>query len=307
MKNFVFIIFWLISFNILAQQNGYYIQTKQLKNYSDIKEALKEPNIVYCLNIDYFDDSKIAKISNDTIKLKNYLNQICIFTNLYSISFDYLSLIEIPDLSSFEYLETISISRMQNLNWSEFLINVSKCKNLKYLKIYNCDTVNLKEEIGLLKKLEGISIEYSKKIYISDSIKKLLNLNEIHLNQNELTSLPTSIGLIPNLMEFNISANFNLNFVDAIEILSNCKKLEFLNLYGNAMTELPNNICLITSLKRLHIGNNQLKTLPMSLTEMPNLENIIWNFGQNTLSDLPDEFNEKIKLKKLENGNYIKE
>jgi len=298
------ILFLIICFNAIGQ-NGYYIQTNQLKIYKNLTKALKEPDIVYSLYLSYFEDKKLK--TNNTFELKKYLSKINNFNNLYSIGFDYLNISEIPSLENFKYLETITISRMNNLNWEKLFINISKCPNLKYLVICQCDSINITSKISLLKNLKSLNIGYTKNLIISDSIQYNKQLKILGLGSNELINLPKNIGLIPNLEEFSITDNGNLNFRDAFEILSNCKKLEFLDLYGNTMSELPDNISSIKSLKRLHLGSNRLKTLPMSLTEMPNLEYIIWHFGQNTLEDLPTEFNEKIKLKRLENGNYVKE
>jgi hypothetical protein len=44
----------------------------------------------------------------------------------------------------------------------------------------------------------------------------------------------------------------------------------------------------------------------MSLTQLEHLEAILLSYGQNNLEDLPPEFDQQIKLKRLENGNYVK-
>ncbi len=308
-KTIFFLIQIVISFNLLnAQVVSFDIDKYQLKHYKTIKKALKTPDNVYALSISSHTDKKLFKhnINNDSIKLKLHLENISKFKNLYSLTIDDLGIINFPDISECEYLEEVCVSRLNNLNWNSFFSEIEKNKNIKYIRITGCDNVEITKKIGNIKELKSLTISYSNYLVIDSNIGNLKKLEYVTFNKNNLQYLPEEIGKIENLREIRFFDNPNLDLSQTFKILSKCKNLNLINLSAGGIEELPENIGTIQNLEQLYIGNNKLKTLPMSLCDLPKLEAIILDGQNNTMENLPIDFEERIQLIKLENGNFIK-
>jgi len=95
---------------------------------------------------------------------------------------------------------------------------------------------------------------------------ELKNLNSLYLNDNNLTSLPESIGKLT--------------------------KLKALYLGGNKLETLPESIGNLTNLEKLSLRMNKLESLPESIGNLTNLEGL-WLYS-NPISD-----EEKVRIKKL--------
>jgi len=97
------------------------------------------------------------------------------------------------------------------------------------------------------------------------------NIRELYCSNNQLTSLPESIG---NLIH-----------------------LEILDCSGNQLTFLPESIGNLRNLGALHCSNNQLTYLPQSIGNLQNLE--VLNCSSNQLTSLPGFIENLDNLKML--------
>lgn len=120
-------------------------------------------------------------------------------------------------------------------------------------------------------------------------------LELLDLHGNLLASLPIGLRRLQRLYSLNVAKN-RLN-MDAIEVITQIKsltelklgnndlegmltpqlgslqKLEVLDLRGNALTGLPDNLSDLTSLRVLNVAENQLTSLPFSaLSKLPLVE-----------------------------------
>ncbi len=97
----------------------------------------------------------------------------------------------------------------------------------------------------------------------------------------------------------------NLNNSDVEEILNYVTEknitVRMLDLSNNQLTTLPESITKLPSLKRLFLSNNQLITLPESIGDLQSLE--ILGLGINQLTTLPESIGKLQSLKKLFLGN----
>lgn len=175
---------------------------------------------------------------------------------------------------------------------------------LRNVRITDSGVVDL-SKLGLLKKLQNLNIIFSE-ILSSSATPELFSLQELLLDSNKLVKYPVQFAQSPNLKKIKISRNPGLDFKDLFISLSTNSNISELSLSSNNLQVIPEEIGQLTHLKRLYLSLNQLRTLPMSLTQLENLEAIILYYGQNKLEDLPPEFDQQIKLKRLENGNYVK-
>ncbi|WP_417198202.1 MULTISPECIES: leucine-rich repeat domain-containing protein [Flavobacteriaceae] len=86
--------------------------------------------------------------------------------------------------------------------------------------------------------------------------------------------------------------------------LSNIEKvaliitLEYLDLSGRNLAELPDNFDLLSNLKNLNLRVNQFNKLPNSISELNNLESL--DISVNSISHIPNTFSKLIKLEYLD-------
>ena len=126
------------------------------------------------------------------------------------------------------------------------------------------------------------------------SIGELTSLKGLFLWNNKLTSLPTSIGNLTSLERLDF---WNNKLTSLPESIGNLRSLERLDLRFNRLTSLPTSIGDLINLKFLNINLNRLASLPESIGQLTNLK---WlSLSRNQLTSLPIEIENLTSLKKL--------
>ncbi|MBP2100557.1 InlB B-repeat-containing protein [Enterococcus rivorum] len=96
----------------------------------------------------------------------------------------------------------------------------------------------------------------------------MTNLELVRLDDNQLTSLPESIG---NLVGLEYLYLRNNNFSNLSETIGSLVSLRELYLDNNQLASLPESIGNLTELSELYLDNNQLTSLPGNIGELKNL------------------------------------
>lgn len=109
------------------------------------------------------------------------------------------------------------------------------------------------------------------KIRSLGTLNFLPNLLILNIANNQLSSLPISIGELPSLVELNASSN-NIRSMP-IEI-TKLKHLKALYLRDNELEGLPTNIDSLKSLEVLDLSLNKLKKIPISLFKIKGLKRL---------------------------------
>jgi len=166
------------------------------KQYSDIKEALKEPEKVYRLDL----SNQNLNLPSDSIWEK--------FINLEYLSFKNDHLTNLPD-------------------------GLGKLKKLKILDLSGNDFKVLPQSLSRLENLVELYLNDEKKMDMTQSlliIKDLPNLKILHLENDHLKSIPKSLLYFKNLDTLYLNNN---RFRQAPIELKELRKLHFVDLHDN--------------------------------------------------------------------------
>jgi len=121
-----------------------------------------------------------------------------------------------------------------------------------------------------------------------------LEIQTLYLNNNKLTSLPTSIGSLTSLKVLYVWKNKLTSLPAEIGQLSS---LKWLFLAHNQLTELPARIGQLEKLEQLYLQDNKLASLPKEIGNITNLQKLI--LSRNRLDTLPSKIINLTNLKQL--------
>ena len=123
---------------------------------------------------------------------------------------------------------------------------------------------------------------------------KSLRLEELDLQTNKLTEIPSEISLLPSLKILNLSGN---NIKEIPDELFNLITLERLNLSNNALSMLPASIVHLVNLIDLNLYGNKLRMLPVEIGNLINLRSL--NLVGNNIDELPATLGNLARLRNL--------
>jgi|GEM_PF-5485278 len=165
----------------------------------------------------------------------------------------------------------------------------------------------LPPEIGLLSKLERLSVGSNKLRTLPTTIGQLEALDWLVLESNELVELPVEFFRLKKLRYLNLGNNgltvcsnlisglegletLDLNdnkIEDLPETLGQCRKLKYLNFRHNFIATLPASLGELRELTHLVGSNNQIRVLPQEIVKLTGLQQLL--FSKNQLSTLPTQ------------------
>ncbi|XP_014663878.1 PREDICTED: plant intracellular Ras-group-related LRR protein 5-like [Priapulus caudatus] len=130
---------------------------------------------------------------------------------------------------------------------------------------------------------------------IPEEIGCLRGLQELFLQYNCLTSLPKGIGRLEQLYELDLKNNMLRSLPDAIGDL---RALAVLNVTNNALESLPASIGRLTALREVSAHSNCLERLPVEICELSNVTTLY--LGENPLRALPERISALRRLQELD-------
>jgi len=166
---------------------------------------------------------------------------------------------------------------------NEYLRQEIVCLNLARNRLYDSELAF--EALCELKVLRRLDLRGNDLVgKLSEKAGRLHLLEEVHLDDNHLTGLPTSCCQWKNLQVFTASKNSLKALPDGVKQWSNLREC---NVRSNELTTLPDAIYNWTKLETLFAANNKLKSLPLdfgnNMTSLKKLE-----LTGNELEDLPE-------------------
>lgn len=182
------------------------------------------------------------------------------------------------DINTLEQL-FISYNMIENIS-----PNINK---LTKLTVLNLKSNKIKEfpYLGELTKLKSLNLNDNKFDEIPDeNIKNLVNLQQLRINNNNLTKIPNSIKLFINLKTLDLSYNNLLEFPPELEFLTNLKQL---SVSYNSIKKIPNFIGLLINLEGLYVNQNLLTEIPISIIRCIFLKH--FSYSENVIENIPPQ------------------
>ena len=137
-------------------------------------------------------------------------------------------------------------------------------------------------EVGRLSALEELDLNDNQLTSLPAEIGQLTLLETLNLRGNQLTSLPAEIGQLTALLLLDLEENQLTSLPAEIGQLGS---LLSLTLEGNQLTSLPAEIGQLASLESLTLDHNQLTSLPAEIGQLASLKHLY--LGDNQLTSVP--------------------
>ncbi len=148
------------------------------------------------------------------------------------------------------------------------------------------------------KELESLDLSYSTIEKLPEWLSKFPNLKSVNLNHTRLKNPLNDAQILSDCKEL-VEVQWNYGHLAYFPIpLAYSKRLQTLQLEGNAISFLPKNIQWLP-LKNLNIANNLVDTLPNEIIKMKQLHEI--NLSFNPALNNPYNYKILAKVKALEN------
>ncbi len=185
---------------------------------------------------------------------------------------------DIGRLSELEVLD-LSYNRLKALPPS-----IGKLARLRELDLCTNQLTSLPNTMGRLRQLRCLKLDWNKLSQLPSGMGNLVQLEELELRANRFCTLPPCISRMPALHTLRLGENPKLDVRDACRKLARVSTLRHLSLFMNEITELPDEIGLLTQLRRLDLSLNRLTTLPAALARLTNLEELTLDSNPNSAS-----------------------
>lgn len=164
----------------------------------------------------------------------------------------------------------------------EIADDLSNLADLAKLSLQHDGILIVPLALGQLKNLKFLNLSFNSISNLPSKIfDDLFLLETLILDSNELSELPSLKGLI-ELHIFSVSNNKLLSLPDN---LTCCTKLKSVDVSGNNITELSNEIpwSNLSNIQHFYLNGNQLKEVPPGLTECKKLRDL--RLRENPLRD----------------------
>ncbi|KAL6065502.1 Receptor-like protein kinase 2 [Balamuthia mandrillaris] len=171
---------------------------------------------------------------------------------------------------------------------------VEQLPKLTLLEARSCKIQKIPYELVRLLSLEVLNLE-DNKLSTVPSLAKLKDLKELRLNQNRFTAFPALVSHLMNLQLLHLGDN---QITDLPKDITGMQNLQALYLLKNSFDSFPLELCALPNLAVLDLSENRITALPKEVAQLLQLENL--NLRRNELKELPKELSGCQKLKELD-------
>ncbi|KAI8505499.1 hypothetical protein Bbelb_166880 [Branchiostoma belcheri] len=163
------------------------------------------------------------------------------------------------------------------------------CLNLSNNRLHQ-----LPEDIGCLRGLRDLYIQYNCLEELPVSIGNLTKLTDLDCKNNSLRTIPLTVGNLTALTCLNVTNNVLQRLPAELGRLA---ELEEICAHSNQLVELPDELCNLTNLTELYLGENRLQQLPRDIGRLVRLEEL--DVSSCELTHLPDSLSRCTALVRL--------
>jgi len=204
-----------------------------------------------------------------------------------------------PEIGKLINLKELDLSSNQFTSLPSFITQLTKLEELKTILKKIPKEIN--EFLGLNRAKRRIAeaeatLDLSL-LYLTSlpNIRHLINLTELDLKHNQLTSLPNIIDGLINLTKLDLSDNHLTSLPNEIGALINLKVLD---LTKNKLASLPLSLKRMIKLDKLVIGDNPDLIIPTKIVETEDAKTIIEFYIKNLRTDilLPEKESTLLKM-----------
>jgi len=172
---------------------------------------------------------------------------------------------------------------------------IGQLKNLQSLELDYLRLKRLPPEIGQLQNLQTLNVGGNFDLILPPEIGQLQNLRYLYLHGTSLKSVPSVVSQLENLQELHLKRNYLVSLSPEIGQLKN---LQSLDLRDNDLTELSSEIGQLHNLQTLKLYDNKLINLPPEIGQLHSLQNL--DLRDNDLTELPPEIGQLHNLQTLD-------
>lgn len=231
-------------------------ELKQLPEFEDLDEALRQPENVFRFRAYRQDD---ADVLERVAELKNL--------QTLSISLSNVSKL-LPRLGELTGLQDIYLQASKIQTFPKSVLGLA---HLRSLAIGNNSLRELPASIGDLEALEYLGLSQNELRGLPESIGRLAKLKTLVLSYNQVEGVPESIGNLKALEFLGLDVN---QLRQVPQEIANLQGLQSLRLNSNKLRTIPEAVCVLSHLRRLSLEHNPLESLPAGLSQMASLEEL---------------------------------
>jgi len=191
--------------------------------------------------------------------------------------------------------------------------SIGELSELESIDLYIMPIKELPNELIKLKKLKALTLFRINLEKIPPFIGEISELESLIIKDNEvykIKEIPEELFKLKKLKELTIGDGNRIGYDKKISIIptsiGKLSELEKLQLDGNQIKELPNELFQLKKLKELSFNLNDIETIPSAIGNLSELE--LLSIDSNGIKKLPDELFNLKKLKELKlRSNLIEE
>lgn len=176
---------------------------------------------------------------------------------------------------------------MTDKKLNKFPTSVTEIASLKRLVLNENPIKSIPSELENLVNLEELQLERCGLESMDVEIDKLKKLKVLNVSRNDELAAPEGIEELSSLRVLNISGN-GYDWLESIADLKGLEELDCSRCTDAAPADFPEVIGQLTGLKKLFIGNNSLRTIPDSILQLKDLEELYLDASLSYLDELPD-------------------
>lgn len=239
--------------------------------------------------------NSVKVISDREIALEHFPTIVFELPNLERLHISNSKINNIPeDISKISKLTELFLES----NAIEYISSsIEKLERLKKLRLYNNKLTDITPVLRI-SSLQKLELGRNLFIYVPENIGKLINLRYLDLGnifyKNKIVSLPDTLGRLKKLEYLSVCGG---NLPTLGSFIGNLISLKKLIVRDSGVMGLEFNFSLLKNLKVLDLSNNLLTSIPDSITESTNLEEIY--FDGNPIRRFPNYLEKLTKLKYL--------